>query len=116
MSEPFHPILRTSRSEIAAACRSHEHNELIEGDGESLALTVEAADEAEIARIATKLGDILMDGGDYWLGLPMAAEDVLGVQFPPPRPEIAPIESAAPIGPRSRESGLASAEPPSYDL
>jgi hypothetical protein len=107
VSEPFHPILQTARSEIVETCRSRDHSALIEGDREGLALAVEAASEDEIGRIARELGSILMDDGDYWRGLPLAAESVLGVQLAPQPPELEAIESDAPLGPRSRESGLA---------
>lgn len=76
----FHPLLRTARSEIADVCRQAEHNYLIDGDAEKLALAVESAEEQEIARIASKAGENMMNDGNYWLSLPLAAEGVLGVQ------------------------------------
>jgi hypothetical protein len=106
MAEPMHPILRTGRSEIADTCRDPENNGLAESNGEYLALAVEAASEEEIARIASKLGDYMMDGGRYWDHLPLAAEAVLGVQLE--RPLLDPIESDAALGPRQRLSPLAS--------
>jgi hypothetical protein len=111
MSEFFHPILQTSRSEIADTCRDSDHNGAIASDDEALALAVESAPEDQIAAIARKLGDYMMDGSSYWSGLPLAAEEILGIQLPPPEPELEPIESDAPLGPRSRESGLAQRAP-----
>jgi hypothetical protein len=78
--DTFYPVLRACRSEIAEAIRNSEHNSEIESDAEKLAAALESAEEHYIEQIARKVGDLMMDGGDYWGALPLAAESVLGVQ------------------------------------
>lgn len=74
----WHPVLVTCREEIAAACRSPEDNwPLCRFEGEELAQVVEACAEDMIEWIASKVGDCLMEGAEYWSALPLAAERVL---------------------------------------
>lgn len=87
----WHPILRTCREEIAAACRNDKSDWGLSAiDGEMLAEVVEGSPESTIAEIALKVGDCLLEGGDYWSALPSSAERVL-----------AKPEGRRPGGPRS---------------
>jgi hypothetical protein len=75
----WHPVLRTSRDEIAETCRDPRYNGgLSRLTGEELAGRVERAAEGVIAQIAVRAGELVMAGGDYWQALPLAAEHVLG--------------------------------------
>jgi hypothetical protein len=65
------PVLVTSFGEIIETCRAAGRDDLVarlnEGDGHHVA-----------ARAARKLGDMLMEGADYWEGIPVAVERVMG--------------------------------------
>jgi hypothetical protein len=74
----WHPVLRTCRAEVAEACRRAGGDAPLSAlDGEGLACLVETCSEETIAEIARKAGDYLIEGGDYWASLPLAAESKL---------------------------------------
>lgn len=74
----WHPVLRTSRDEIAETCREPGNSNLLsQVTGRNLARRVEHASEATIGQIAARAGDLIMDGGDYWAALVLAAERLL---------------------------------------
>lgn len=63
------PVLTTSAAEIIETCR--------EAGRQDLVLRLRIADEGTFKHIARKLGDVLMEGGDYWEGIPVAVERAL---------------------------------------
>jgi hypothetical protein len=74
----WHPVLQTCRDEIAETCREPRYTRLLRArSGKELAGRVEAAAERQIEQIASKAGDIIMDGGDYWAALVLAADRIL---------------------------------------
>lgn len=63
-------VLVTSPAEIIETCREAGRDDLVE--------RLRVCEEGDFAYIALKLGDILMEGGDYWEGIPVAVERALG--------------------------------------
>jgi hypothetical protein len=64
------PVLVTSPAEIIETCREDGRLDLV--------ARLRICDEGDFMQIARKLGDVLMEGGDYWEGIPAAVERALG--------------------------------------
>jgi hypothetical protein len=74
----WHPVLQTSREEIAETCRDARYTRVLRGvRGRELSRQVDAATERQIAQIAEKAGELILNGADYWPALVLAAERVL---------------------------------------
>jgi hypothetical protein len=74
----WHPVLQTSREEIAETCRDPRYTRVLRGmRGRELSRRVDAAPERQIAQIAEKAGELILNGADYWPALVLAAERVL---------------------------------------
>lgn len=71
----WHPVLQTERQELIGACvgssGGYRHSK------QMLVAWLVTASEEEIGLCASKLGDRLMDGSDYWEAIPYAVESVM---------------------------------------
>jgi hypothetical protein len=74
----WHAVLQTSREEIAETCRDPRYTRVLRGlRGRELSRWVDAAPERQIAQIAERAGELILNGADYWPALVLAAERVL---------------------------------------
>jgi hypothetical protein len=74
----WHPVLVTSREEIGETCRDPRYARVLRGrNGDELARRVDAAAERQIERIASRAGELILNGSDYWPALVLAADQVL---------------------------------------